>query len=313
MRGLNFTIAVRTDTAQTHTAQPMLPALGVGVSGYSTPRYHGEPDMTGLSETRRRRSHRVARKIDQVTTPPSPRDQFITIYGRIPVLEALRKHNLEVAKIIIADNAHGRAIDQIVDEAHRRDIEVQHTSPARIKRLAGNGKQDQGVVADITARRMARLSDYLATRGDRRTTLFLLDGVTNPSNVGMILRSATAAGIDGVILPRAGSPHVGPLVIKASAGVAFEASILNSASATEAASALHKRGFILYELTATAKRSIFQTELAPRAVLVLGGETQGSTISADVRLRIPMRNHVESLNVAVAASVAAFEISRRRG
>jgi 23S rRNA (guanosine2251-2'-O)-methyltransferase len=255
----------------------------------------------------------VARKIDQEATAPSPRDQFITIYGRMPVLEALQKQNLEIAKVLIADNAHGRAIDQIVAEAHQRDIEVQHTSPARIKRLAGNGKQDQGVVADITAPRMARLSDYLTKRDDRRTTLFLLDGVTNPSNVGMILRSATAAGIDGVILPRLGSPHVGPLVIKASAGVAFEASILNSASAAAAAAVLRERGFILYGLTATAKRSIFQTDLAPRAVLVLGGETHGSTIPTDTQLRIPMRNHVESLNVAVAASIVAFEISRRRG
>jgi 23S rRNA (guanosine2251-2'-O)-methyltransferase len=255
----------------------------------------------------------VERKIDQVTTSPSPRDQFVTIYGRMPVLEALQKQNLDVAKVIVADNAQGDAIDQIVDEAHRRDIEVQYTSPARIKRLAGNGKQDQGVVADIVAPRMARLSDYLAKRGDQRTTLFLLDGVTNPSNVGMILRSATAAGIDGVILPRLGSPHVGPLVIKASAGVAFEASILNSASAAAAASVLRERGFTVYGLTATAKRSIFQTDLAPRAVLVLGGATPGSTIQTDAQLRIPMRNHVESLNVAVAASIVAFEISRRRG
>ncbi|MGH3825715.1 MAG: TrmH family RNA methyltransferase [Pseudonocardiaceae bacterium] len=248
-----------------------------------------------------------------MTTPPSPRDQFITIYGRMPVLEALQKRDLDVAKVIIADNAHGRAIDQIVAEARRREIEVQYTSPFRIKQLAGNGKQDQGVVADITAPRMARLSDYLAACGDRRTTLFLLDGVTNPSNVGMILRSATAAGIDGVILPRLGSPHVGPLVIKASAGVAFEASILNSPSAAEAASVLRKRGFTVYGLTATAKRSIFQTDLAPRSALVLGGETYGSTISPDTRLRIPMRNQVESLNVAVAASIVAFELSRRRG
>ncbi len=248
-----------------------------------------------------------------VVSATSPRDRYITIYGRMPVLEALQKPDLDVAKVIIADNAHGRAIDQIVAEAHRKDIEVQYTSGARIKRLAGNGKQDQGVVADIVAPRMARLGDYLVKRGDRRTTLFLLDGVTNPSNVGMILRSATAAGIDGVILPRLGSPHVGPLVIKASAGVAFEASIVNSASAAEAASVLRKRGFTLYGLTATAKRSIFQTDLAPRAVLVLGGETQGSTIPTDVQLRIPMRNGVESLNVAVAASIVAFEISRRRG
>lgn len=276
---------------------------------------HSAAGRHGGRGTRLRRSHHASRgaKNYHVTTSYSPRDQFITVYGRMPVLEALQKPDLDVAKVIVADNAHGRAIDQIVDEAHRRDVEVQYTSPARIKRLAGNGKQDQGVVADIAAPRMARLSDYLAKRGEAHMTLFLLDGVTNPSNVGLILRSATAAGIDGVILPRSGSPHVGPLVIKASAGVAFAASILNSASAAEAASLLRERGFTLYGLTARAKLSIFQADLAPRAVLVLGGETQGSTTFTDAQLGIPMRNHVESLNVAVAASIAAFEISRRRG
>lgn len=260
-----------------------------------------------------RNRDRVASNSANVVPATSPRDRYITIYGRMPVLEALQKQSLDVAKVIIADNAHGRAIDQIVNEAHRQSIEIEHTSPTRIKRLAGNGKHDQGVVADIAAPQMTQLRDFLAKRGNRRTTVFLLDGVTNPSNVGMILRSATAAGIDGVILPRLGSPHVGPLVIKASAGVAFDASILNSASPAEAASMLRQQGFTLYGLTATAKKSLFQTDLAQRAALVLGGETYGSTISTDAQLRIPMRNHVESLNVAVAASIVAFELSRRRG
>jgi 23S rRNA (guanosine2251-2'-O)-methyltransferase len=160
---------------------------------------------------------------------------------------------------------------------------------------------------------MARLEEFLDRRGRRPTTVFLLDGVTNPSNVGMILRSATAAGIDGVVLPRAGTPHVGPLVIKASAGVAFEAPILNAMSAAEAARLLREHGFTVYGLTAQARRSLFHTDLAPRAALVLGGETHGVTISTDRQLRIPMRGGVESLNVAVTASVVAFELARRAG
>jgi 23S rRNA (guanosine2251-2'-O)-methyltransferase len=177
--------------------------------------------------------------------------------------------------------------------------------------LAGNGKQDQGVVADIAAPRMARLDEFLDRRGRRPTTVFLLDGVTNPSNVGMILRSATAAGIDGVVLPRAGTPHVGPLVIKASAGVAFAAPILNAPTAAHAARALRGHGFTVYGLAAGAHRSLFRTELARRAALVLGGETHGLTVETDVQLRIPMRGGVESLNVAVTASVVAFELARR--
>lgn len=244
---------------------------------------------------------------------PSPRDRYITVYGRMPVLEALQSPALDVAKVMVADNARGAAVDEILDAARERGVEVRYASPARIKLLAGNGKQDQGVIADIAAPRMARLAEFLERRGRRPTMVFLLDGVTNPSNVGMILRSATAAGVDGVVLPRAGTPHVGPLVIKASAGVAFEAPILNAPSAAEAARLLRGRGFTVYGLAAEARRSLYRTDLAPRAALVLGGETHGVTVPTDVQLRIPMRGGVESLNVAVTASVVAFELARRAG
>jgi 23S rRNA (guanosine2251-2'-O)-methyltransferase len=240
----------------------------------------------------------------------SPRDKYITIYGRNPVLEALRSPGLSVAKVMVAENAHGGSVDRIIDEARERGIEVRFESPNRIKLLAGNGKQDQGVIADVAARRMASLDDFLDRLGQRPAVVFLLDGVTNPSNVGMILRSATAAGIDGVILPRAGTPHVGPLVIKASAGVAFDAPILNAATAASAASQLRQHDFSLYGLAAGAPRSIFGTGLGRRAALVLGGETGGLTISTDTELAIPMRNGVESLNVAVAASIVAFQVTQ---
>jgi 23S rRNA (guanosine2251-2'-O)-methyltransferase len=242
----------------------------------------------------------------------SPRDRYITVYGRKPVFEALQDPSLELAAVMIADNASGAIVDKIISAARARRVEVRVLPPTRIKFLAGNGKQDQGVIADVAVARMGRLDDFLQSLGTAPCTLFLLDGVTNPSNVGLILRSATAADIDGVILPRVATPHVGPLVIKASAGVAFSAPILHTARAADAAGLLRHHGFIRYGLAADGPESIFHTQLARRAVLVLGGETHGLTVPIDHRLRIPMRNGVESLNVAVAASVVAFELARRR-
>ncbi len=96
------------------------------------------------------------------------------------------------------------------------------------------------MVADINAPRMTPLQNFVRDRGKRPTNVFLLDGVTNPGNVGMILRTATGAGFDGVILPRAGTPHVGPLVIKASAGVAFQAPIVNAPTARAAVDELRE-------------------------------------------------------------------------
>jgi 23S rRNA (guanosine2251-2'-O)-methyltransferase len=242
----------------------------------------------------------------------SPRDRFITIYGRMPVLEALGDRSLPIDKVIIAYNASGRSVDDIVHAARRRNIPVEEASPARVKLLAGNGRHDQGVVADVVARRMMPLEDFLDKRADRPTTVFLLDGITNPSNVGMILRTASGAGVDGVVLPRQGSPHVGPLVIKASAGVAFRAPILTVGSAAEAAARLRSAGYTLYGLSARAGRSLFEARFAARSALVLGGETSGLSVSTDSDLAIPLHGDVESLNVSAAAAVVAFEVTRRR-
>ena len=242
---------------------------------------------------------------------PSPRDKYITIYGRMPVLEALNDSSLRVAKVIVADNSSGRSLDDIVRTAKRRSIPVEWTTANRVKLLAGNGRQDQGVAADIEAPRMLPLRSFLADRGRKPTNVFLLDGVTNPSNVGMILRTATGAGFDGVVLPRAGTPHVGPLVIKASAGVAFNAPIVNAPTAAEAVDQLRGAGYRIYGLSARSRWSVFNADLAQKAVYVLGAETGGLSVETDTDLSIPLRAGVESLNVAVAAAVVAFEVVNR--
>ena len=261
----------------------------------------------------------MAGKIDRgraLSRERSPRDTYITVFGRMPVLEALNDRSLDIAKIVVADNARGENLDRIVKQAHRAGVEVQYASAQRVKYLAGNGKQDQGIVADVVARRMAPLSEFISARPKRNSLVFVLDGITNPSNVGMILRAATAAGIDGIVLPRVGSPPVGPLVIKASAGVAFRAPIITCATAVEAVRELADIGYAIFGLSSHATSSIYDTEVAGPTALVLGGETYG--VSPAVRelitdeVRIPMSGGVESLNVATAGTVVAFEFARRR-
>ena len=144
--------------------------------------------------------------------------------------------------------------------------------------------------------------------------MLVLDRVTNPANVGMLLRSATAAGLDGVLLPRRGVPAIDPLVVKASAGVAFRAPVLRASTAAEGCAALRAAGFAVYGLDAGGA-SLLDATLPVRVALVLGNETDG--LSAEVRaeldgvLAIPMHGGVESLNVASAGAVAAFELARR--
>jgi 23S rRNA (guanosine2251-2'-O)-methyltransferase len=246
----------------------------------------------------------------------SPRDRFVTVYGRKPVIEALRDPNLTVDKVLLAQQARGESVTDILTAAKQKNVTVRRVDADRIKRLAGNGKQDQGVMADVVAPRMRTLASVLnAGYRDLPGKLLLLDGITTPANVGMILRAATAAGIDGIIVPHHGVAGLGPLVVKASAGIAFRAPILRCQTAVEAAESLVESHYLLVGLDSDGGESLFAADFPERVVFVLGGETHG--VGAEVRpyvgqwVRIPMAGDVESLNVSTAAAVVSFELLRR--
>lgn len=251
---------------------------------------------------------------EQANDKVSPKDRFLTVYGRKPVLEALADPELDVDKVILADTARGPAATEIQRAAADAGVAVQRASAHRVKVLAGNGKQDQGVLADVVAPRMRPLSAALAAQPAPARVL-LLDGITTSANVGMILRTATAAGIDGIVVPRRGVAALDPLVVKASAGVAFKAPVLRCGSAAEAAEQLIEAGYGLYALGAGATESVFDVPLPSRVAFVLGGETAG--VGEDVArsvsgwLSIPMPGEAESLNVSAAAAVLCFELVRR--
>ncbi|MEV4734772.1 RNA methyltransferase [Saccharopolyspora sp. NPDC049426] len=250
-----------------------------------------------------------------MTSEVSPKDRFVTVYGRKPVLEALADYDLRVDKVIVAEGLRGGPIAEIEEAAADRAVKVQRASAHRVKVLAGNGRHDQGVVADVVARKMRPLADALADHATAPRTILLLDGLTTPANVGMILRTATASGIDGIVVPHRGVAGLDPLVIKASAGVAFHAPVLRSRTAAEAAEMLTEAGYPLYALDAGSEHSLYNTDFGDRAVFVLGSETAGLSTEVEERiaqpLSIPMANEVESLNVASAAAVLCFELRRR--
>jgi len=243
-----------------------------------------------------------------------PRDRFVTIYGRKPVLEALLDSSLRVDKVLLAHRADGGLVARIVRAAAERGVELRRVAPKQVTRLSRNGRQDQGVAADIVAQRMRPLEAFLEAPPERATVM-LLDGVTTPANVGMLLRTATAAGLDGVVLPRAGCPEVSPLVVKASAGVAFRAPILRTPNAPGAAQDLREAGFELVGLRADATATIFDFDWPARTALVMGNEATGvSELVAQHTTRwasIPMRIGVESLNVAIAGALAAYAATGR--
>lgn len=247
----------------------------------------------------------------------SPKDRFLTVYGRKPVLEALATPDLEIDKVVLADTVRGALGTEIRRAADAAGVAVHTASSHRVKVLAGNGKQDQGVLADVVAPHMRTLDTALAAHEQvgQSHRILLLDGVTTPANVGMILRTATAAGMDGVVVPRRGVASLDPLVVKASSGVAFHAPVLRCGTSTEAARCLAAAGYPLLGLAGTGGRMLFDAELPSHAVFVLGGETAGishgvSELISDW-LSVPMHGAVESLNVSTTAGILCFELVRR--
>jgi 23S rRNA (guanosine2251-2'-O)-methyltransferase len=253
--------------------------------------------------------------------PPAPQAAYaerrayyrrlLTVYGRKAVLEALCDASLAPRTLHLARSNRAAAIvNELRELAERRDVAVREHSRAELSRISRNGRQDQGVALDVHCPRMQELEDFLAAGATARSALLALDGVSNPQNMGMALRSATAAGIDGILYADRGNPALGPLVIKASAGTVFRAPLLRCTDIAAAATHCMAAGYTLYRLDASAPVSLFDTTFAERALLVLGGESDGiSPALRDLQgtdLSIPMASGVESLNVAVSAALVAY-------
>lgn len=239
-------------------------------------------------------------------------DSLLTIYGRKPVLEALQDSSLPVYKLHLADsNKPGGIIAQIIALAEQRSIEICWHDKKSLSRISRNSKQDQGVAADIQAEGHQALASFLRQTTHKPRTLIALDNITNPQNLGMIIRSVCAGNIDGLIIPRKGCAALSPLVIKASVGTVFKATLLHCETIDQGLQTLADHGVKVCTLSSHASQSLFDFSSAQSIVYVLGNETDGvsntTTAMADYQLAIPMNNGVESLNVAITAALIAFK------
>lgn len=245
-------------------------------------------------------------------------DKMLTIYGRKPVLEALQDKSIPVYKIHLADsNKPVGIINDIIQQAEQRGVEIAYHSKAALSRISKNAKQDQGVAADIESELFTQTQDFIAhiteNKKGKQPNLLALDGLTNPQNVGMIARTAAAGGIDGLIIPQKGCADIGPLVIKASVGTIFKIAILKCPTLNDVVDDFKTQGYVLNTLEADAKTSLFEYKSDKPNIFVLGNETDGVSKSVSQKcnnaLMIPMNSGVESLNVAVTAALIAYHQS----
>lgn len=238
--------------------------------------------------------------------------RVLTVYGRKPCLEALQDASLQCHSLHLArSNREAGIVSEIRKCAESRGVPIKQHDRDALARISKNGKQDQGVAVDIVCPAFNTLEHYLTTLPHAPAQrLLALDGVTNPQNLGMIIRSAAAGKIDGIIYSHKGNAALGPLVIKASVGTLYRAPLLICQALPQALRQCAALGVQICTLAANAPQSLFEHRPKGHCVYVLGNETEGVSREvaglSDCPLSIPMENGVESLNVAVTASLIAY-------
>jgi 23S rRNA (guanosine2251-2'-O)-methyltransferase len=236
--------------------------------------------------------------------------RMLTIYGRNPVTEALQDSALKVFRLHLADsNKPNAQLTQMQALAQQKGAEIVWHSKQALSRISKNSQQDQGVALDVITEGFCHEDDWMAALPPE-FELMAVDCVTNPQNLGMIIRSVCASPMQGLLLPEKGCAKLDALVIKASAGTLFRTPIIHTPNLADCLAHLKQQGTRVYGLDAQGADSLAQFIAPKRCVMVMGNESSG--LSADIKalcdgfIAIPMNRGVESLNVSIAASLIAF-------
>jgi len=238
------------------------------------------------------------------------------IVGRQPVLVALRSSD-NVQEVLIA-NSPGKkgGLKEIESAARAAGVRVRRVDGSELDR-ASNGVLHQGVIARVAPYQYLSLDDllYAESGDDRIDVIAVLDGVTDPRNLGAVIRSAEAAGIKGIVIPERRSAQVNEAATKASAGADASMPIAMVGNSVDAVRRLQQEGYWVLGTDADAEVSIWEVDLKGPTVIVLGSEGKGVRpllkSACDQQVSIPIHGEVESLNVSVSAALLFYEVRRR--
>lgn len=237
------------------------------------------------------------------------------IAGRNQVREALRAGR-DLHKILMAERLEGEIIGEILSLARSCGIPVQRVGRNVLDKMVG--ERHQGVVALAAVKGYVEVEDLLALARKKGEAPFLimLDQVTDPHNLGAVLRSAEAAGAHGVIIPRRRAAGLTAAVARTAAGALEYLAVARVANLAQTIVKLKDDGLWVIGAEGDGERLAFASDLTVPLVLVLGSEGRGLSPlvrkRCDFTIRLPMRGKVNSLNIAAAAAVLMYEVVRQR-
>jgi 23S rRNA (guanosine2251-2'-O)-methyltransferase len=237
------------------------------------------------------------------------------IYGINSVAEALRARGRAFEWVGVAKERNDMRLQRLVEDCRRQGVAVRFLGRAELDRMAGNNGH-QGVVAVTSAKQYTDLDDVIAAKRGAHSLIVVLDGVEDPQNLGAILRTADAAGADGIVIPERRAVGVTGAVAKASAGASAHLPVAKVTNIARTLEDLKARNIWVVGLDERGKQSYDSIDYRMDCAVVLGAEGKGVhdlvAKKCDFLVSIPMLGKVPSLNVSVAAGVVLYEVVRQR-
>jgi 23S rRNA (guanosine2251-2'-O)-methyltransferase len=246
---------------------------------------------------------------------PAAEPALETVWGLHPVTEIVQARPGQVERVFAVSDRHG-PLGRVLRQAREAGIPVTYLTRELFERRVP-ARGSQGIAAEVAARPYADPDTLCAAAAAKDAgCLVALDGVTDSRNVGAVLRTCAAAGIDGMLLSSEGTAGLGPAALKASAGTAERLPVAREARLSRRLEALAGMGFAVVGLGPREETPWDAVDLTGRLVLVAGGEERGLRPGlarvCTRRVAIPLAPGVESLNVGIALGVLLFEAVRQR-
>lgn len=245
-----------------------------------------------------------------------PADERQFLYGLHPVLEALEANLRSIDRILVAREGQAPGLGRILRTAREAGIPVSHVPREVLARQAGRRAVHQGIAAIVSAGLYADPDDICREAARSNGMVVALDGVTDPGNLGAIVRTVAGAGAAGILLSAERTVGLTPAVAKTSAGMLERVQVGRVAKLGRRLEALKEEGFRVIALDSQGHPYSEGTVYTGRLVFVAGGEESGLRSAlrevADRTVAVPLASGVDSLNVSVAVGIVLFEAVRQR-
>lgn len=242
-------------------------------------------------------------------------EQFI--YGVHAVAALLANPRRQIYRLLVSEDRADKKLMELVEQAQRAQISIEPLSMQKMNQRFPDCAH-QGIVASAAALPEYNESDLMALleSAKKPALILILDGITDPHNLGACLRSADATGVDFVLIPKDKNASITPVVSKVACGAAESVPLVRVTNLVRAMESLKEQGVWIYGAAGEATKTLYQIDCTGSMAIVMGAEGEGlrrlTREHCDDLFALPMQGSVESLNVSVATGVSLYEIIRQR-